>query len=84
MMGKRRTDRMEKKKAENRGRICKPFKKSRNRFPAWRAGTPTLFDALARKLHRLAESISWNRFLGSLGYKNSGSGKDVMGIKRGV
>ncbi len=24
-------------------RICKPFKEPRNRFPAWRAGTTTLF-----------------------------------------
>jgi len=26
-----------------RARICKPFKKPRNRFPAWRAGTTILF-----------------------------------------
>jgi hypothetical protein len=30
-------------------RICKPFKKPRNRFPAWRVGTTTLFDVLARQ-----------------------------------
>jgi hypothetical protein len=23
--------------------LCKPFKELRNRFPAWRAGTPALF-----------------------------------------
>ncbi len=31
-----------------RARICKPFKETRNRFPAWRAGTTTLFVVLAR------------------------------------
>jgi hypothetical protein len=35
-----------------RARICKPLNELRNRFPAWRAGTTTLFD-----VHRLAESI---------------------------
>ncbi len=31
----------------------------RNRFPAWRAGTTTLFDVPSRQaIHRLAESIS--------------------------
>ncbi len=39
----------------SRARICKPFNEPRNRFPAWRAGTT-----------RLAESIPWHRFLGSL------------------
>jgi hypothetical protein len=29
-------------------RICKPFKELWNRFPAWRAGTTTLFDVPAR------------------------------------
>jgi hypothetical protein len=31
-----------------RARICKPFKEPRNRFPAWRAGTTTLYVVLAR------------------------------------
>ncbi len=31
-----------------RARICKPFKVPRNQFPAWRAGTPTLFVVTAR------------------------------------
>jgi hypothetical protein len=31
-----------------RARICKPFRESRNRFPAWRAGTTTLFVVPAR------------------------------------
>ncbi len=39
----------------------------RNRFPAWRAGTTTLFVVPARaRLHRLAESIPRKRFLGSI------------------
>ncbi len=43
-------------------RICKPFKEPRNRFPAWRAGTTTLFNVLPAT--RLGK---WrNRFLGSL------------------
>ncbi len=48
-------------------RICKPFKEPRNRFPAWRAGTTQPYLTYQHaKLHRLAESISWNWFLGSL------------------
>ncbi len=27
-----------------RARICQPFQEPRNRFPAWRAGTTTIFD----------------------------------------
>ncbi len=47
--------------------IFKPFRKPRNRFPAWRAGARILFDVPARaRLQRLAESISWNRFLSFL------------------
>jgi len=34
---------------ENRARICRPFKEPRNRFPAWRSGTTTLFVVLARQ-----------------------------------
>jgi hypothetical protein len=30
-------------------RICKLVKEPRNRFPAWRAGTTTLFDVPARQ-----------------------------------
>jgi hypothetical protein len=30
-------------------RICKPFKEPRNRFPAWRAGTTTLFGVPAHQ-----------------------------------
>jgi hypothetical protein len=45
----------------SRARICKPY-----RFPAWRAGTITLIDVPAARLNKLAESIPWNRFLGSL------------------
>jgi hypothetical protein len=33
----------------DRDRICKPFKKPRNRFLAWRAATTTLFDLPARQ-----------------------------------
>jgi hypothetical protein len=44
----------------------KPFKAPRNRFPAWRAGTTTIFVVPPTKLHRLAKSMPWNRFLGSL------------------
>jgi hypothetical protein len=50
-----------------RARICKLFKEPRNQFPAWRAGTTIPIDVPARLgLHRLAESIPGNRFLGSL------------------
>ncbi len=37
----------DKRPRETRARICKPFKEPRNRFPAWRSGTTTLFDVLA-------------------------------------
>jgi hypothetical protein len=42
---------------EYRARICKSFEEPRHRFPAWRAGTTTLFDVPDR---------SMNRFLGLL------------------
>ncbi len=43
------------------------FQEPRNRFPAWRAGMTTLFVVTGRQAtYRLDESISWNRFLGSL------------------
>ncbi len=50
-------------------RIWKPFKEPRNRFPACWAGTTTLlFDVPGPQdyIGWLAESIPWNRFLGSL------------------
>jgi hypothetical protein len=51
----------------HRARICKHFKEpKKNRFPAWRDGTTTLFDVPARQAHRLAEWIPWNLFLGFL------------------
>ncbi len=48
-----------------RAHICRPFKEPRNWFWAWRAGKrqPYLSYRPAR-LHRLAESIPRNRFLG--------------------
>jgi hypothetical protein len=50
-----------------RARICEPSKEPRNRFPAWQAGMTTLFGVhRPATLHRLAESIPWNRFLGTL------------------
>ncbi len=43
----------------------------RNRFPACRVGTTILFVVPTTRLHRLAESIPRNRFLGSINsYKN--------------
>jgi hypothetical protein len=42
-----------------RAHICKHFKGLRNRFPAWRTGTTTLFFVPAARLHSLAESIIW-------------------------
>ncbi len=35
-----------------------------NRFSAWRAGATTLLSYRPTRLHKLAESIPWNRFLG--------------------
>ncbi len=48
-----------------RARICRPVKEPRNRFPACRAGKTTLLSYRPARLHRLAESIPRNRFLGS-------------------
>jgi hypothetical protein len=43
---------------EYRARICKSFEESRNRFPAWRPGTTTLFDVPGRQaIQGLVESI---------------------------
>jgi hypothetical protein len=50
----------------HRARICKPFKEPRHRFPAWRAGTTTLYVVPARHVHRQVESIPRIRFLVSL------------------
>ncbi len=60
-------------------RVCifKPFKDPRNRFPAWRVDTTTLFVVPVHQsagLHRLAESISRNRFLGSINVYKYGLG----------
>ncbi len=38
-----------------RALICKPFKEARNRFPAWHAGTTTLFDVPARQATEAGE-----------------------------
>jgi hypothetical protein len=35
-------------------------------YVAWRAGSANKVIVPASRLHRLAESIPWNRFLGSL------------------
>jgi hypothetical protein len=53
-----------------RARICKPCKEPRNRFPAWRAGTATLFVVLARL--GAAKSILRNRFLDSINFHKHG------------
>ncbi len=58
-----------------RARICKPFKEPRNRFLTCRAGTTTR----PGRLHRLAESIPRNRFLGSLNVYKYGLCNDVKG-----
>ncbi len=54
---------------EDRAPFCKPFKGPKNRFPAWRAST-TVRELYLKyrptRLHRLAEPIPWNWFLGSL------------------
>ncbi len=59
---------------KNRARTCRPFKKPRNRFPACRVGTTTLFVVPARKGNWLAESIPRNRFLGSINVFKYGLG----------
>ncbi len=56
-----------------RALICKPFKEPRNRFSAWRAGTrQTYLMYRPARLHRLAQSIPWNRFLGTLNVEKYG------------
>ena len=39
--------------------ICRPFKEPRNRFPAWQAGTTTLFVVPARKASWACGIDSW-------------------------
>ncbi len=43
-----------------------------NRFPAWWAGMTTHLSYRPARLHRLAESITWNRFLSSINVYNYG------------
>jgi hypothetical protein len=43
-----------------------------NRFPAWWAGTTTHLSYRPARLHRLAESITWNRFLSSINVTSAG------------
>ncbi len=54
-----------------RARICKPFRGSRNRFLAWRAGTTSLFDVQACQAGRLVSGID---FWAPLTITNTGSG----------
>ncbi len=49
-----------------RARICKPFKEPRNRFPAWRVGTTTLFDVPARQATKAGAIDSLESILGLL------------------
>jgi hypothetical protein len=49
-----------------RARICRSFKETRYRFPAWRAGTKPYLSYWPARLNRLAKSIPRNRFLGSI------------------
>jgi hypothetical protein len=37
-------------KVGDKSRICKPFREPRNRYPAWRASTTTMFDVPARQV----------------------------------
>ncbi len=68
----------------SRARICRPFKESRNRFPAWRAGTTALFVVPARQAAWLVESIPLNRFLGSINVYKYGlwSGKMAQRLEQ--
>jgi hypothetical protein len=60
----------------NWARICKPFKEPRNQSPAWRPGTITLLDVLARQV----TFIPWNRFLGSLNVYKYGSEPEFRNV----
>ena len=46
-----------------RARICKPFKKPRNRFPAGGLERQLYLMYRPARLQRVAETIPWNRFL---------------------
>ncbi len=66
-----------------RARICKPL-----RSPGIdsQSGGPVRQPYLTyrpARLHRLAKSIPWNRFLGSLTFTNTGSGQWVKSWNRG-
>jgi hypothetical protein len=64
----------------NWARICRPFKEPRNRSqPGRPVGQPYLSYRPAR-LHRLAESIPRNRFLGSINFTNTGSGLILLSL----
>jgi hypothetical protein len=52
--------------AQARARIRKALKEPRNRFPAWRAGTKTLFDVLARQATQGGEINSMESIPGLL------------------
>jgi hypothetical protein len=59
----------------------KTFKGVQESIPSLAAGKTTLFDVPARQNTRLAESIFWNRFLGSLNvYKFGLSSQKGMDI----
>jgi hypothetical protein len=47
-----------------RARICRPFKETGNRFPAWRAGTTTLFFVPARQATYVGKIDSWESIPG--------------------
>jgi hypothetical protein len=79
---------------QDRARICKPFKEPRFRFPAWRAGTTTLFAVPARQGTSDGRIDSYsNWFLGSLnvnkyglcaGYLNNLRGQELSRYRVGV
>ncbi len=48
---------------KTRARICKPFKEPKNRFPAGGPIRQPYLTYQPARLHRLAESVAWNRFL---------------------
>ncbi len=61
-----------KSRARTRIRICKPFKEPRSRYPASGSVRQPYLTYRPGRLHRLAESSPWNRFLGSLNVWNYG------------
>ncbi len=65
----------------NRARICRLLQEPRNRFPACRAGTTTLFVVPARQAtSRLAKSMPRNRFLGSINVYIYGLSSEAAGF----